>query len=323
MEAQGHTPCEAIARRRTATGQRPSGPAISGRPTVSGRAKSESAAAVFRPILKWAGGKGRLAPTILQRLPQAIDTYYEPFLGGGAIFFALASSRRFRRAVLGDLNGELIEVYRVVKRDVQALIRCLETHQSRHCRDYYYEVRGWETGPLSSAERAARLIYLNKTGYNGLYRVNRSGQFNVPFGRYANPAICDEEKLRAASRALRGVKLEVTDFRKLSLQAKPGDAVYFDPPYDPVSKTASFTAYHREVFGKQEHEQLACTFRELSERSVHCVLSNSRTPFTCRLYRAQEFRVQSVSVARAINSQARARGSVQELLVSTRVDRQN
>ncbi|HMJ12699.1 MAG TPA: Dam family site-specific DNA-(adenine-N6)-methyltransferase, partial [Polyangiaceae bacterium] len=198
-----------------------------------------------RPVLKWAGGKTQLLPEILKRLPGAIETYYEPFVGGAAVFFALAAQGRFKRAVLSDSNPELVGLYRALQRDVDGVIRALGKY--RYDESEYYRVRD-SALPRSPAARAARLIYLNKTGYNGLYRVNRAGQFNVPFGRYRNPTICDADNLRAAARALRTAEVRVADFARVSRAARAGDAVYFDPPYLPISKTASFTAYDRHAF---------------------------------------------------------------------------
>lgn len=271
----------------------------------------------FRPILKWAGGKARLLPAILPLLPERIETYYEPFVGGAAVFFALASERRFRRAVLSDLNAELVDVYRGIKKDVEAVVRLLEQYRKKHDADLYYRTRELQPQQLDLVERAARLIYLNKTGYNGLYRVNRAGQFNVPFGSYANPAICDAERLRATAVALRarGVKLEVCDFASVTERAQPGDAVYFDPPYAPRSTTANFTSYHSQAFGKAEHERLAATLEALTERGVRTVLSNSDTRFTRQLYDRRRYGVQKVLVARPINSKSSARGRVGELLI--------
>jgi len=274
----------------------------------------------YRPILKWAGGKSRLAARIASRLPERIQTYYEPFVGGAAVFFSLASQDRFKRAVLGDLNRDLVDVYKGVKADVDAVIRLLEDYRRRHSRETYYDTRGIDPRTLELPARAARLIYLNKTGYNGLYRVNRSGQFNVPFGRYDNPAICDEPRLRAAAEALRrrGVSIKVADFEKLSEGAERGDAVYFDPPYVPLSKTASFTGYHSASFGDLEHQRLASTFKQLTLRKVAAVLSNSGADATRLLYRGEGIQVEKVLVTRPINSKSTARGSVTELLVSNR-----
>ncbi len=272
----------------------------------------------FRPILKWAGGKSRLVPLILSRLPRQIGTYYEPFVGGAAVFFALAADKRFKRAVLGDKNRDLIDVYKGVKTDVEAVILLLGEYARRHDEDTYYATRELDPTTLDLAERAARLLYLNKTGYNGLYRVNRSGKFNVPFGRYDNPKICNEPRLRAASDALRqrGVSIKVADFEQLSARAEPGDAVYFDPPYVPLTKTASFTGYHSESFGVDEHQRLADAFASLTQRKVAAVLSNSGGKETRKLYEQDGVEVEKVLVSRPINSKASARGAVAELVVS-------
>lgn len=270
-------------------------------------------APVARPVLKWAGGKSRSLADILSELPERIETYYEPFVGGAAVFFALSSAKRFRRAVLSDRNADLIDVYVGLKRDAEAVIRVLRGY--RYERDEYYRVRALDPAGLAPEERAARIIFLNKTGYNGLYRVNSRGLFNVPFGRYKNPTFCDPENLLAAAAALRRVRLEVGDFETTCLSAERGDAVYFDPPYYPVSKTASFTAYHKNAFGRPEHERLARAFEKLADRGVAVVLSNSDTPYTRRLFSG--WNVRKVAVSRPINSNASLRGAVHELLVTS------
>jgi DNA adenine methylase len=284
------------------------------------RRQGETAEPRYRPILKWAGGKSRLVGPITAHLPLEMQTYFEPFVGSGAVFFALASERRFRKAVLADINAELVDVYRGVRKDVSAVIKLLRAYRRRHDEETYYLTRERDPHTLDLIERTARLIYLNKTGYNGLYRVNRSGQFNVPFGRYDNPAICDEPRLRAAAEALRrrGVSIEVADFEAVCESAAPGDAVYFDPPYVPASKTANFTAYHKDSFGSDEHARLAHTFKRLTRRKVAAVLSNSYGEETQRLYRARNIEIERVLVTRPINSKSTARGNVAELIVSNR-----
>jgi DNA adenine methylase len=269
--------------------------------------------AQVRPVLKWAGGKSRSVPHISGVLPQSIETYYEPFVGGAAVFFALASQGRFKKAVLSDKNKALIDVYRAVKnaRVVGDLIRILQGY--RYDRDEYYRVRAIDPQTLELAERAARVIFLNKTGYNGLYRVNSRGQFNVPFGRHRSPTICDADNLRAAHAVLKKVSLEVSDFEEVTASARPGDAVYFDPPYDPVSKTSNFTSYYKEEFGPDEHERLAKTFAQLVQNGVHAVLSNSSTALTNGLF--SSWKPTRIPVSRPINSKADARGAIDELLV--------
>lgn len=261
------------------------------------------------PLLKWAGGKRQLLDVILRRLPERIETYYEPFVGGGAVFFALAAEGRFRRAVLSDRNEELIETYRAVRDDVEAVIR--ELSGMPYSEEFYYELRG--SKPRKGSRRAARMIYLNRAGYNGLYRVNRAGEFNVPFGRYVNPTICDPERLRAVSRALQKAELIVEDFAVVARNAVPGDAVYFDPPYLPVSRTASFAEYHNVPFGLNEHERLRDLVVELSRRGVATLLSNSSTPETRRIFAALDHH--EVRARRNINSKATGRGAIMELLV--------
>lgn len=267
----------------------------------------EAASAV--PFLKWAGGKRQLQGVILDRLPRRIETYYEPFVGGGAVFFALAAQGRFRRAVLSDRNEELIETYRAVRDDVGAVIR--ELSGMPYSEEFYYELRA--SKPRKGSRRAARMIYLNRAGYNGLYRVNRAGEFNVPFGRYVNPTICDPERLQAVSRALAKAELVVEDFAAVARSAVPGDAVYFDPPYMPVSRTASFAEYHNVPFGIQEHERLRDLVLELSRRGVSTLLSNSSTPETRRIF--GELEHHEVRARRNINSNASRRGAIMELLV--------
>ncbi|MBN2192047.1 MAG: DNA adenine methylase [Polyangiaceae bacterium] len=267
-----------------------------------------------RPVLKWAGGKTQLLERILPLLPERIDTYFEPFVGGAAVFFALASRKRFRRAVLADRNAELVDVYRALQQDVDGVIRWLVKYGENHNEDAFYHVRA--NRPTRLVHRAARLIYLNKTGYNGLYRVNRAGEFNVPYGRYKRPRILDEPNLRAAAAALQGVELVVDDFSAVSRQARAGDAVYFDPPYLPLSRTSSFTAYDRHPFELEDHQRLAATFADLARRGVPTVLSNSATPATRALYAA--WTLWEVQVGRSINSQTHLRGPVAELLVVNR-----
>ncbi len=262
-----------------------------------------------QPVLKWAGGKSRLLDEILPRLPDQIETYYEPFIGGAAVFFALAREGRFKRAVLADTNEELANVYLALQTDVDGVIRHLKRH--RHSEEEYYRVR--EARPRSVAGKAARVIYLNRTGYNGLYRVNARGEFNVPFGRYKKPTICNEPRLRSASNALQGVQIRVGDFESMCRRARSGDAVYLDPPYVPLSRTANFAHYQQAIFGPEQHERLAGVFGGLASKGVAVVLSNSDTPETRELY--APWSPLTVHTPRRINSRAERRGSVSELLV--------
>jgi DNA adenine methylase len=267
------------------------------------------------PFLKWAGGKRQLLPRILDLAPARIDTYYEPFVGGGAVFFALAAQGRFRRAVIADANAELVVCYQTIREDVDGVVAALRKHRNDH--DEYYRVRAQDPGELSLAARAARLVFLNRCGYNGLYRVNSKGVFNVPFGRYRRPLICDEEKLRAVARALRTVKITCADFAKVLVKPGPGDFVYLDPPYVPISPTSSFTAYAARDFGAEAQARLAEALRALSARRVAALLSNSDCTATRKLYRGLE--IERIRARRSINSVAGRRGPVNEILVKVGV----
>jgi DNA adenine methylase len=267
------------------------------------------------PFLKWAGGKRQLLPRILAFTPRHIDTYVEPFLGGGAVFFALAAEKRFGRAILGDANGDLIACYTAVRDDVEAVIEVLRGH--RNDAQAYYDVRAEDPAKLAPPSRAARVIYLNRCGFNGLYRVNASGRFNVPFGRYARPHICDPERLRAASVALRGVEIVEADFDVVLARHPlgPRDFVYFDPPYVPMSRTASFTAYTGE-FGAADQERLARALASLATQRVPALLSNSDCSVTRALYaKYGDLVPRKVRARRSINSVAGRRGPVDEILV--------
>lgn len=268
------------------------------------------------PFVKWAGGKRRLLPQLLERLPRRMSTYFEPFVGGGAVFFALANEDRFERAVLGDRNAALVEVYRVVRDDLGALERALKSMQRRVLdEDYFYAVRA--SSPRTPVRRAARFIFLNKTCFNGLYRVNKAGDFNVPFGRYKTPPqLFDPDALYDASRALQGAELVVGDFASTLDTAARSDAVYLDPPYAPRSETSHFTSYTTDGFGGHDHERLADAFAELKRRRVPAVLSNASTPFTRALFAAHE--VETFEVGRTISAAAKRRDPVDELIVTHR-----
>ncbi len=263
-----------------------------------------------KPFLKWAGGKRQLLDTLLQGLPE-FDAYHEPFLGGGALFFELAARGRIRRATLSDLNPELIHAYVAVQNQVEKLIVALRRHAHKHSEAHFYQVRDRNPNRLQPVARAARLIYLNKTCYNGLYRVNSQGGFNVPFGRYQNPLICDAENLRACSRVLQGVTLECRAFETVRDIARKDDLVYFDPPYYPVSKTANFAAYEKSGFGADAHQRLKATFDLLAQRGCYVLLSNSHCAFTCALFPGAK----TVRANRAVNSQGAGRGPVNEILL--------
>ncbi len=273
-----------------------------------------------KPFLKWAGGKGKLAPLIIERAPKRIARYHEPFLGGGAVFFALQEAGLVRDASLADSNADLMATYRAIRDDVDGVIKELgELSQQYLGREpsqrglYYYEVR--ERRLLRRPDRkAARLLFLNKTCYNGLYRVNSKGHFNVPHGRYVRPTILDSERLREASASLAGAELRAEDFVDACARAGPGDFVYLDPPYQPLSATSAFTKYTGADFGFADQERLRDTFDDLTARGVPALLSNSSHADIEELYR--EYEMDRVPMGRAINSNGRGRAAIDELLVS-------
>ena len=270
---------------------------------------------VASPVVKWVGGKTRLLPDLLARIPERFGRYYEPFAGGAALFFRLAP----KRAVLADANHDLIGLYTAIAKDVGAVIRRLEIHREAHSEAHYYEMRArWNDREVSwsTPERAAAFIYLNKTCFNGLWRVNRKGEFNVPFGKYTNPTICDEENLRAVSLALQDAVITSLDFEKTTLPAKRGDVAYFDPPYVPVSATANFTAYTAGGFGFEDQVRLRDVAMRLDARGVHVLLSNADVPLVRELYKG--FRVEEVQAPRRVNSKGGKRGNVGEVLISGR-----
>lgn len=266
------------------------------------------------PVVKWVGGKRQIINQISKYIPKNFSTYYEPFLGGGAVLFGLQP----KRAVVNDQNEELMNMYTVIKDNVEDLILHLAQHKND--KDHFYRIRELDRDKklyanLSAVERAARVIYLNKTCYNGLFRVNRAGEFNTPFGNYKNPKILDEVTLRALSHYLNTSKIKLLneDF-EISLKGIRKEAfVYFDPPYDPISDTASFTGYDKGGFGREEQIRLKRVCDKLNERGIKFLLSNSATDFIQELY--SDYFIIFVRARRAINSIPEKRGEVDEVLV--------
>jgi DNA adenine methylase len=274
----------------------------------------------LQPFLKWAGGKRQLLPVLRQYLPESFNRYFEPFVGAGALLFDLAPKVAF----INDINSELINLYEIIRDDVHNLIELLTIHAENHkiYEDYYYKVREWDRSDkinkLTKTERAARILYLNKTCFNGLYRVNSKGQFNVPKGRYKNPNIVNSEVLLAVSKYLNNNNIIITndDFaKKVLAEAEKGDFVYFDPPYYPVSQTSSFTSYASEGFGPDEQKRLRDVFVELSNRGCYVMLSNSYTEFIQDLYKEAGYKPIPVKAARFINSKATSRGKIDEAVI--------
>jgi DNA adenine methylase len=271
-----------------------------------------------KPFLKWVGGKRQLLPELKRRLPKRYNRYHEPFVGGGALFF----DQRPHEAALYDNNPDLIELYTVVRDQVDALIDRLQEHKLAHTargQDYFYEMRdldrGGDLGALSAIERAARFIYLNRTCFNGVYRVNREGFFNVPYGRYKNPLICDEPNLRLCSEALKHATLSHGDFEQVLKGAQAGDFVYFDPPYVPLSATANFTGYTAGGFDEAMQLRLRRVCDALSDRGVFVMLSNSSAKWVLSTYKAGGYKVEKVKATRAINAHGHKRGAIDEVIV--------
>lgn len=270
---------------------------------------------LVQPFLKWAGGKRQLLPLLRPLLPAKYKRYYEPFLGGGAVFF----DQQPRHAVVNDFNEELINCYQVIKDAPEELLEatCRHINTSEH----FYAVREMDRSPkiglLTNVERAARIIYLNKTCFNGLFRVNSQGQFNVPFGDYKNPVIADPAIIRAISRYLNqaNITFRNQDFEDAVLDTQKGDFVYCDPPYDPISDTASFTGYSLNGFNHREQVRLRNLCDRLSLRGVMVLQSNSDTPFIRELYSGQGYTILSVQGRRAINSNPSRRGKVDEVFI--------
>ncbi|MEO6574229.1 MAG: DNA adenine methylase [Polyangiaceae bacterium] len=261
-----------------------------------------------RPFLKWVGGKRQLLPHLIARTPVSFRRYFEPFVGGGALFFNL----RPQNAVLADINERLIRTYRGVRDDVGSVIDLLRAYP--YDSDFYYQTREIDIDQRSDAEVAAWFIYLNRAGFNGLYRVNRKNRFNVSFGRYTNPTICDADNLRLCSEALRGVELVVADFADVVRDAKRGDFAYFDPPYVPLSATSCFTSYAADGFEPDDQRRLRSEALKLKKRGIHVLLSNSSAPFVRELY-SGSFDVFEVSATRMLNCRSDRRGAIKELLV--------
>ena len=265
-----------------------------------------------KPFLKWAGGKTQLLPELTKRLPTSFNRYFEPFLGSGALFFELKPEK----AVLSDVNEELVNCYHVVKEHVNELIEDLSKHVYQ--KEYFYQLRDIDREPVydnwGKIQRASRFLYLNKTCFNGLFRVNSKGHFNVPFGAYKNPKICDKSILLSCSEVLKNKLIVQSSFNKVLDLAEKGDFVYFDPPYMPVSKTASFTSYTKYGFAEKEQIELKKVCCELDRKGVNFLLSNSSNEFILGLY--EDFHVSVVKASRAINSKASKRGKIREIIVS-------
>ena len=269
------------------------------------------------PVLKWVGGKRQIINEIKKYVPK-YSTYYEPFLGGGAVLFELQP----KTAVVNDINAELISLYEVIKYNIDDLIENLREHEEKNGEAYFYKIREQDRDKekfnhLTPIQRAARLIYLNKTCYNGLFRVNKAGQFNTPYGNYKKPNIVNEYTLRAVHNYFNKAQLNFVckDFEEVLKDARKGAFVYLDPPYDPVSDTASFTGYDKGGFSRSEQIRLKNICDMLDKKGVKFLLSNSSTDFIKDLYNNGKYIIEVIHAKRAINSKADKRGEVDEVLV--------
>ena len=274
---------------------------------------------VPRPFVKWAGGKRQILPLLTDMFPKGYGTYHEPFVGGGAVLFSILSSGRDPPCRASDLNSDLVLTYVTVRDRVEDLIESLKVHDAAFREDskrYYYAVRAQI--PRRQVERAARLIFLNKTCFNGLYRVNSRGMFNVPMGSYTNPRIVNEDNLRAASTALQasGVDFECSDFESVLKRAEPGDMVYFDPPYHPISRAGNFTGYTKGDFTHADLKRLANVCRRLNESGCRVMLSNSCAKEVTSLFQDEPWSVRSITAARCINSDGRNRTGHREVIIT-------
>lgn len=270
------------------------------------------------PVVKWVGGKRQLLPEIAPLIPENISTYVEPFIGGAALLFHLQP----KKAIINDYNSELMNVYNVIKKNPEGLIKALEIHNINNSEEYYYETRVLDRtekyATLSSIDKAARILYLNKTGYNGLFRVNQAGQFNVPYGKYKNPAIVNDVTIKAVSKYFNSanIKFLTGDYKQALKGLRKGSFVYFDPPYMPISSSSSFTGYTESGFGYDKQKELRDECIKLHSKGIKFLQSNSYSKEILDLYSDSGiFNIEVVKAKRNINSKADKRGEISEVLI--------
>ncbi len=273
--------------------------------------------ALVQPFLKWAGGKRQLLPAIKEYLPAKYTEYYEPFIGAGAVLFSLQP----KKSIINDTNSELVNCYQVIKHQSEELLKLCQQHKEYNSKEYYYQLREQDRqsdfDKLLPLERAARIIYLNKTCFNGLFRVNSSGQFNVPYGKYKNPTIADPTVIKAISNYLNQAWVSILngDFEQAVATAKKGAFIYFDPPYHPLNDTSSFTGYSMNGFGEEQQTRLRDLCNDLSDKGCQILVSNSATPLIKSLYDDPRYEVVEVKATRAINAVSSKRGKINEVLI--------
>ena len=271
-----------------------------------------------KPFVKWAGGKRQLIPILNDNLPKSMGTYYEPFLGGGALLFHILSERNGQKCGVSDLNSDLVLTYTTIRDKANDLINSLKNHSKNYQKDsksYYYAIR--ESNPRSAVEKTSRLLFLNRTCFNGLYRVNSKGKFNVPLGKYTNPNIVNEENIRSVSHVLQSSKVSIKcrDFESVLNDAKKGDLVYFDPPYQPVSDTANFTSYTHKSFTITDLKRLANLCLDLDSKGCKVLLSNSDSQEVAEMFTDKQWKIKKIEANRSINSNSKKRTGHFELLI--------
>ena len=271
-----------------------------------------------KPFVKWAGGKRQLIPILNQNLPESFGTYYEPFLGGGALLFHILTDKNGQKCSISDLNSDLVLAYTTIRDRIDALITSLKNHEKNYQKDsesYYYSIR--ESNPRSEIEKTSRLIFLNRTCFNGLYRVNSKGKFNVPLGKYSNPNIVNEENIRAVSHILQSSRtaIKCRDFEAVLRDAKKGDLIYFDPPYQPVSATSNFTSYTTKDFTYDDLTRLAELCLKLDSRGCNVLLSNSDSQEVADIFVKNPWKITRIAANRSINSNSKKRTGHFELLI--------
>lgn len=271
-----------------------------------------------KPFVKWAGGKRQLIPILNRNLPESFGTYYEPFLGGGALLFHILTNKNGQKCSISDLNSDLVLAYTTIRDRIDALITSLKNHEKNYQKDsesYYYTIR--ESNPRSEIEKTSRLIFLNRTCFNGLYRVNSKGKFNVPLGKYSNPNIVNEENIRAVSHILQSSRtaIKCRDFEAVLRDAKKGDLIYFDPPYQPVSATSNFTSYTTKDFTYDDLIRLAELCLKLDSRGCNVLLSNSDSQEVADIFAKNPWKITRIAANRSINSNSKKRTGHFELLI--------
>jgi len=264
-------------------------------------------------FVKWAGGKSQLLDQFEPYFPTNFDKYFEPFIGGGAVFYYVKQRYSPTKIILSDSNKTLVDCYIHVRDSVEDLIELLRIHKENHSKEYYYQIRDRFNSKSGGIEESAMFLYLNKTCFNGLYRENSKGEFNVPFGRYKNPNIVNEKTLRKASELLQGVEIRLMDFEEVEGFVSDNDLVYFDPPYHPLSKTSSFTSYTNGYFKREDQIRLSELYKRLDKKQAKLKLSNSDTPFIRKLF--GRYDIQVVKSRRSINCKGNGRGKINELLI--------